>query len=100
VEGTKHINTININEMIDMTKQSIENPEKFISENKKMLEYYLTFMQSDEYNNSPMFQMQSLMIEFNKTNGYYDIFILLQSNYGSYRQAIISYVQLISSNCL
>jgi DNA-binding transcriptional MerR regulator len=72
-EETKNISTTNINEMIENTKQSIENPETFLSENKEMLEYYLAYMQSDEYKNSPMYQMQSLLIEFNKTSGYYDI---------------------------
>lgn len=74
-EATKNISTIDINEMNDKTKQSIENPETFLSENKEFLEYYLAYMQTDEYKNSPMFQMQSLLIEFNKTSGYYDILI-------------------------
>jgi len=74
-EATKKISTIDINEMNDKTKQFIENPETFLSENKDSLEYYLAYMQTDEYKNSPMFQMQSLLIEFNKTSGYYDILI-------------------------
>ena len=74
-DATINISTIDINEMNDKTKQSIENPEAFLSENKELLEYYLAYMQSDEYKNSPQFQMQSLLIEFNKTSGYYDILI-------------------------
>lgn len=72
---TKHISTQNINQMIESTKQSIENPEKFLSENKEMLEQYLEYKQSDEYKNSPVCKIQSLLKEFNETSGYYDIFI-------------------------
>ncbi|MTI56659.1 MerR family transcriptional regulator [Geosporobacter ferrireducens] len=75
IESTKHISTINIKELIEVTKQSIENPEKFLSENKCILEQYMSFKQSDEYKNSPVCKMQALLKAFNKTSGYYDIFI-------------------------
>jgi Predicted transcriptional regulators len=73
--ATQNISTVDINKLNEKTKQSIENPETFLSENKELLENYLDYMQSDEYKNSPMFQMKSLLFEFNKTSGYYDIFI-------------------------
>jgi DNA-binding transcriptional MerR regulator len=74
-EGTEHIGTDKINEMIEKTTQSIGDPDKFLSDNKEVLEYYLSYMQSDEYKNSWMYQMNSFLKEFNKTSGYYDIFI-------------------------
>jgi len=74
-EGTKNISTTDITEMIEKIKQSIENPERFLSENKEILEHYLAFMQSDEYKKSLAYQMKSLLIEFNQTSGYYDVFI-------------------------
>ena len=75
IEYTKHISTENITEMIESTKQSIENPEKFLSEKKEIIEQYLVFKQSDEYKKSPVYKMQNLLKEFNSTSGYYDIFI-------------------------
>ncbi|MDF2513002.1 MAG: MerR family transcriptional regulator [Herbinix sp.] len=77
-EATKDISTIDINNLSEKTKQSIINPETFetfLSENKEVLETYLAYIQSDEYKNSPMFQMKALLIEFNKTSGYYEILI-------------------------
>jgi DNA-binding transcriptional MerR regulator len=74
-EATKSISTVDISEFNKKTKQSIENPETFFADNKEFLEYYLAYLQSDEYKNSPMFQMKSLLVEFNKTSGYYDILI-------------------------
>jgi hypothetical protein len=53
--------------MIESTRRSIENPERFLSENKYSLEQYIAFKQSDEYRNSPAYKIQALLKEFNKT---------------------------------
>ena len=74
-ENTKDMSTENINGMLEQTKHSIENPEKFIEENKEVLEQYMAFKQSEEYKNSPMYKIQSLFQSFHKTSGYYDVFI-------------------------
>lgn len=75
IEGTNHIGNEQITSMIENTKKSIENPEDFILINKKMLEEYLAFKQSDEYKSSPAYKIQALLKEFNSTSGYYDVFI-------------------------
>lgn len=75
IESTKHIGARDINEIIENTKQSIENPEKFLSENKCFLEQYIEFKQSDQYKNSPVYKIEALLKEFNKSSCYYDIFI-------------------------
>jgi len=88
IESTKNISTKSIKEMIESTKQSIEYPEKFLSENKCFLEQYIAFKQSDEYKSSPLYKIQALLKDFNKTSGYYDIFIpamkKLSISYASY----------------
>lgn len=75
VENTKHISTQVILDMAESTKESIENPEKFLTENKEMLSQYLAYKQSDEYRNSPVYKIQSMLKEFNSSSGYYDVFI-------------------------
>lgn len=75
IESTKHISTENIRDMIEKTKQSIENPDKFLSENKEVLEQYLAYKQSEEFKNSPVFKIQTMLREFNSTSGYYNVFI-------------------------
>lgn len=75
IENTTHISTENITQIIESTKHSIENPEEFLSQNKEMLDQYLTFKQSEDFRNSPMYKIQSLLKEFNNRSGYYDIFI-------------------------
>lgn len=74
-ENTKHMGTIEINEMIANVKNSVENPEAFLEEHKEMLEQYFLYRDSDEYRNSPACRIQSLLMKFNKTGGYYDEFI-------------------------
>ena len=88
MENTKHISTQVILDMAENTKESIENPEKFLAENKEMLSQYLSYKQSDEYRNSPVYKIQSMLKEFNSSSGYYDVFIpamkKLSSSYRDY----------------
>lgn len=75
IESTKHMNTENIGDVIENVKHSIENPDKFLSENKEVIEQYLVYKKSEEYKNSPIYKIQTILKEFNQTNGYYDVFI-------------------------
>ncbi|BCN29081.1 MerR family transcriptional regulator [Anaeromicropila herbilytica] len=100
-ESTEHMTTNHINKMLDNMKQTSENPERFLEENKEMLEQYLAFRQSDEYKNSPMYQLQCLLQEFNRTSGYNDIFIpamkRLSVSYAEYsRQLVIANEKFLS----
>jgi len=87
-KNTKNMSNENIRKMIENTKRSIENPEKFLSDNKEILDRYLEYKQSDEFKNSPIYKIQSLLKEFNRTSGYYDIFIpamkRLSASYAEY----------------
>ncbi len=74
-ENTKHMGTFEINEMIANVKSSVENPEAFLEEHKEMLEQYFLYRESDEYKRSSAYRIRSLLMEFNKTGGYYDEFI-------------------------
>ncbi|WP_449619753.1 MerR family transcriptional regulator [Robertmurraya sp. Marseille-Q9965] len=75
MESTEHMNTENIRDLIENYRQSIENADEFLSENKEVIERYLAYKQSEEYKNSPIYKIQTILKEFNNTNGYYDVFI-------------------------
>ncbi len=75
IEGTKHIGTKQISEALEVQKQAYQNPEKFLYDNKEIIEMYLEFKKSDEYKNSPAFKFMDIMREFNQSNGYNDVFI-------------------------
>lgn len=101
VENTKHISTQVILDMAENTKKSIENPEKFLAENKEMLSQYLAYKQSDEYRSSPVYKIQSMLKEFNSSSGYYDVFIpamkkLSPSYKDYYKQLEIANEKLLS----
>lgn len=101
IEGTKHIGTKQIGEMIENTKKSIENPDEFLSDNKEMLEQYFAYKQSDEYKNSPAYKVMELMQECNSTSGYNDVFIpamkQLSNSYSEYyRQLEIANEKLLA----
>lgn len=74
-ETVNGISTKQIGELIDNTKKSIEDPDKFLSENKEILEYYYKYMQSDEYKNSAAWKLKNILNEFNHSSGYYDVFL-------------------------
>lgn len=75
MESTKDLGTRQITEMIENFRESIDNPDDFLSDNKEMLEQYFAYRQSDEYKNSPAYRLMSVMKEFNNGSGYYDVFI-------------------------
>lgn len=92
IENTKHIGAVGIHDLLENMKQSIANPEAFMNTNKEMLEEYLAYKQSDAYKESPMYSIQSLLKEFNRLNGYYDVFIPamkeLSASYKEYCQLL------------
>lgn len=92
IECTKNIGTQTIAEMNEKTKQSIENPEAFLSDNKEKLDWYLEYKQSDEYKNSPAYRIEVTLKEFNSASGYYDIFIpamkKLSTSYSKYYKQV------------
>lgn len=88
IEGTRHIGTEQIKDMVESTMKSIENFDDFLAANKEALEQYLKFKQSDEYKNSLAYKSMEMLKSFNRTSGYYDIFIpalkQLSSSYAEY----------------
>lgn len=74
-ETTKGFSIENFNMMMANTHQSIDNPDMFISKNREQLEQYMAFKKSNEYKNSPLSIIKTMIRDFNNANGYYDIFI-------------------------
>ena len=75
IENTKHIGTAQVSEILEATKKAYENPDKFLADNKEILEQYLDYKKSEEYKNSPACKLMEIMKKFNSSNGYNDIFI-------------------------
>lgn len=92
IESTRNIGTVQIKEMIEQIKKSIENPDDFLLNNKETLKQYLHYKQSDEYKNSPAHKIMLFMKDFNRTSGYNDVFLSalkeLSSSYDEYHKQL------------
>ncbi|HHW23199.1 MAG TPA: MerR family transcriptional regulator [Clostridiaceae bacterium] len=91
-EATEYFGTEQIVDMIDNNAKLIEDPDRYLSENKEILDKYLEFRQSEEYKNSPAYRIMELTKEFNSTSGYNDVFIPamieLSSSYAEYHKRL------------
>lgn len=94
IESTNNMNTETMQDMLAHTKQSIEDPDKFLTERKEFIKRYLEYKQSEEYKNSPIYKIQQIFKEFNNTSGYDDVFIpamkKLCASYAAYCQQLES----------
>lgn len=87
-EMTEHydLNTIqNINVNV---KNAMQDIERFVSDNKTFLESYMAYKETEEYKQSPAYELQEYFKKLNKENGYNDVFIpamkKLSSKYREY----------------
>ncbi len=100
IESTRHIGTEQITKMLESARTSIEHPDEFLSGNKELLAWYLSYKQSDAYKRSPAYKIAEFMKEFNSASGYCDVFIpalkQLSSAYSQYcRQLELAHEKLL-----
>lgn len=85
-----------INKIIKAKQKGIENIDKFVEDNREVIEKYKEYKETEEYKNSPANRLMELMKEFCSTNGYYDKFIpamrRLSPSYNEY------YEQMLKAN--
>jgi len=67
---------------------AVYNVDRYLEENKEIIEKYLEYRNSDEYKKSPAYKIQQLLLQFQQESGYYDIFIenlkILSDSYSEY----------------
>lgn len=67
---------------------SIDVIDSYIAHNKKGIEEYITFRSSKEYKSTPSYKLQQLLLEFQQSSGYQEIFItnlkILSHSYREY----------------
>lgn len=73
-------------------KNAIEDIERYICDNREMIESYMKYKQSDEYKASPIYQLEQSLRQFSNTSGYIDVFIpamcRLSKSYKEYHNAL------------
>ena len=72
--------------------EAIQNYEKFLEDNRDIIEDYIAYKQSDEYKTSPAYRLEESFRQFGKMSGYNDIFIpamcRLSRSYREYQEAL------------
>ena len=56
-------------------REAVQDPEKFLEENREIIEIYQAYKKSDEYKASPTYHLEESLRQFGKLSGYNDIFI-------------------------
>jgi DNA-binding transcriptional MerR regulator len=91
-EYASGISARDIADISGKTRQSLEDPDRFLSENKNTLERYAALLRSKEYKRSPASKLKALLLEFNTASGYYDVFIpamkKLSPSYAEYHKQL------------
>ena len=71
---------------------AVSDPEKFLADNREIIESYIAYKQSDEYKASPTYRWEESFRQFGKVSGYNDIFIpamcRLSKSYREYQDKI------------
>ena len=78
--------------MTASVNDAVQNPEKFLDDNREIIEQIQAYRQSDEYKASPAYRLQESFRQFGRTSGYNDIFIpamcRLSRSYREYQEAL------------
>lgn len=74
------------------TKTAVDDYDSFMETKRNIIEMYLDYCKSDEHKSSPGYKMKTLMLEFQKTSGYVDVFIenmkILSREYSEYLEKL------------
>ena len=85
-----------INAIIQEKQEAMQDIDEFVKSNKEILDEYHKFKQTEEYKNSPAYQLMEVMKQFCAFSGYFEVFIpamrRLSSSYDAY------YVQMLKAN--
>ena len=70
--------------------EAVQNPEKFLEDNREIIENYMAYKESDEYKASDTYRLEESLRQFGKLSGYNDIFISamcrLSQSYREYQE--------------
>lgn len=99
-ELQEYLNDVTINfdenfmEIISSSvNNAIEDTERYICDNREVIESYMKYKQSDEYKTSAVYQLEQSLRQFSNTSGYNDVFIpamcRLSKSYKEYHNALM-----------
>lgn len=90
VETFDRFKTTDIQKRDDELNAAVHNYNGFLDQNREAIERYLEYRNSDEFKGSSAYKMQQLLMNFQRNNGYYDVFIsnlkILSNAYKVYQE--------------
>ncbi|MBU3114535.1 MerR family transcriptional regulator [Clostridium lacusfryxellense] len=91
-------NCFSVMQKTDMVKmnnamlKAVDNMDDYIENNKEILEEYIKIRTSDDYKLTSAYKMQQLLLDFQQSSGYYDIFLsnlkILSFSYFEYTEKL------------
>ena len=73
-------------------QDAVQDPAKFLENNREVIENYMAYIESDEYKASPAYRLKESFRQFGKMSGYNDIFIpamcRLSKSYQEYQEKL------------
>ena len=91
-EHTSNTGIEDIESMQLSTEAAYDHPETFLEENRDMLQSYIDYKKSDEYQQSSVGKLMQLMRDFQRSSGYNDVFLpamkVLSPKYSAYYEKI------------
>ncbi|MDT3428830.1 hypothetical protein J2Z22_004424 [Paenibacillus forsythiae] len=86
-ESFDSMSEMDLQQIDDSMNRAVQDYSSFLAEHRESIAHYLAYRNSQEYRSSPACKMEQLLIEFQHSSGYYDVFIPnLQALSGSYRK--------------
>ena len=99
-ECTLYLDVQRMQDVLEVTKHSIENPEEFLSRYGEQTAQYLKFRQSEEYQNSPAGRLLKWMQHLNESNGYNDVFLPAMRRLSPAYQEYVQQLQIANEKLL
>ncbi|MGZ9586716.1 MerR family transcriptional regulator [Paenibacillus marinisediminis] len=86
------LSKINLQQLDENLNSMVNNYEQYMDDNKDSIDAYIAYRNSEEFKASPAYRMQQILLEFNKSSGYDEIFIpnmkILSSSYQQYHDKL------------
>ena len=82
-----------IGSMADAVNNYIQDTEKYIADNREIIEIIMAYKQSEEYKSTPAYHLEEALKQFNSMSGYNEIFLpamrRLSKSYREYYEALL-----------
>ena len=76
-----------------IVKNAIQDMEKYIADNREIIENIMAYKQSEEYKSTPAYRLEEALKQFNSMSGYNEIFLpamrRLSKSYREYYEALL-----------